>query len=147
MSRFLALFLFISIFSLNSYGQTLLTWKDFADVSFKPVFNEKYGVEFLTPTFGEKIKSYKKKQVSIRGFFLDLTGDGSVYMLSSQPQASCFFCGGAGPETIMEVNFKEKPPFITDQMVIVTGTLQLNVNDVEHCNYILNDATGRLVVD
>ena len=59
--------------------------------------------------------------------------------------ASCFFCGAAGPETIVEVSFEEKPPFKTDQIVTVTGILQLNANNVDHCNYILNEASGQLV--
>ncbi|MBS9463948.1 homoserine dehydrogenase [Flagellimonas sp. 389] len=59
--------------------------------------------------------------------------------------ASCFFCGAAGPETIIEVNFKEKPPFRTDQIVTVTGILELNRNNVDHCNYILKAATGQLI--
>lgn len=59
--------------------------------------------------------------------------------------ASCFFCGGAGPETIIEVIFKKKPPFKTDQIVEITGILELNADDVDHCNYILKEATGKLI--
>lgn len=128
-----------------SMAQEQLTWKDFADVNFEAEFNEKYGVHFLMPTFGKKISSYKGKQVSIKGYFLDISGSGEIFLISQNPMASCFFCGGSGPETIIEVTFKETPPFKTDQIVVVTGVLELNANNVDHCNYILNDATGRLV--
>ncbi len=138
---------FLPIIFICTFGlaQNQLTWEDFADVDFKPEYNEKYGVNFLTPTFGKKITSYKGKHVSIKGYFLDISGSGEVYLVSQNPMASCFFCGAAGPETIVEVIFKENPPFKTDQIVSVSGWLELNAKDVDHCNYILKEAKGHLV--
>ncbi|WP_282163131.1 hypothetical protein [Ulvibacterium marinum] len=126
-------------------AQEQLTWEDFADVSFEPVYNKKYDVNFLMPKFGEKIQSYQGKQVGIKGYFLDISGSGEVFLVSQNPMASCFFCGAAGPESIVEVAFKEKPSFKTDQIVKVMGILELNVNNVDHCNYILKEAEGQLV--
>ena len=126
-------------------AQSELTWADFADASFEPEYNEKYEVYFLMPKFGKRIKAYQGKSISITGYFLDISGSGEVFLISQNPMASCFFCGGAGPETIIEVNFKEKPPFRTDQIVTVTGTLKLNPTDVDHCNYILYGASGELI--
>ncbi|MEL6916920.1 MAG: hypothetical protein AAFO99_04230 [Bacteroidota bacterium] len=125
-------------------AQEQLTWEDFADVNFEPVYNEKYDVHFLMPKFGEKIKSYTGKKISIKGYFLDISGSGEVFLISQNPMASCFFCGAAGPETIVEARFKEKPSFKTDQIVTATGILELNANDVNHCNYILKEVTGQL---
>lgn len=126
-------------------AQVQLTWTDFADVNFNPVYNEKYDVNFLMPTFGKRILSFRGQEVRITGYFLDISGSGEVFLVSANPMASCFFCGAAGPETIVEVDFKEKPPFKTDQIVVVTGVLELNANNVDRCNYILNEATGRLL--
>ncbi len=139
------LFLFITFISTFVVAQEQLTWDDFADVTFEPVYNARFDVHFLTPKFGEKIKSYQGKKVSIKGYFLDISGSGEVLLVSQNPMASCFFCGAAGAETIVEVNFKEKPSFKTDDIVTVTGILALNVNNVNHCNYILLDATGQLI--
>ena len=143
MPRLFVIALFVTFVSATGMAQELLTWDDFADVKFEPEYNEKFGVSFLMPTFGEDIKSYKGKEVSIMGYFLDISGSGEVFLVSQFPLASCFFCGGAGPETIIEVNFKEQPSFFTDQIITVTGVLDLNRNDVTHCNYILNEATGQ----
>ncbi|PRX57468.1 hypothetical protein [Flagellimonas meridianipacifica] len=145
MNNRLLLFFVLICFSTSAIAQKQLTWEDFADVNFQAQFNEKYGVHFLMPTFGDKIMSYKGKQVSIKGYFLDISGSGEIFLVSQNPMASCFFCGGSGPETIIEVSFKEKPSFKTDQIVVITGLLELNANDVDHCNYILSEATGRLV--
>ena len=139
-----AILLFVFVVSFSTTAQEQLTWEDFADITFEPEYNEKYDVHFLMPKFGEKIKSYKGKEVSITGYFLDLSGSGEIFLVSQNPMASCFFCGAAGPETVVEVHFKAKPSFKTDQIVSVSGTLDLNRNDVSHCNYILYEASGEL---
>jgi len=139
--------IFIVFFSLMltqvSFAQLEMTWDDFSDVSLKSEYNAEYGVNFLVPTFGESIQKYDGKKISIIGYFLDLAGDGEMLLVSQLPMASCFFCGTAGPETIVEVQFKERPPFRTDQIVTITGVLELNSIDVEHCMYILREATGK----
>jgi len=138
-------FLFVVFIGVFGIAQEQLSWEDFADVSFEPEYNDQYDVYFLMPKFGEKIQSYRGQEVGITGYFLDISGNGDVYLVSQNPMASCFFCGAAGPETIIEVSFTEKPDFVTDQIVTVVGVLELNKNDVDHCNYILKEATGRLV--
>ena len=145
MYKVLFIVLLVVFTSPFAVAQEKLTWADFADITFEPEYNEKYDVHFLMPKFGEKIKSYMGKQVSIRGFFLDISGGGEMFLVSQNPMASCFFCGAAGPESVVEVNFKEPPPFKTDQIVTITGILELNKNDVSHCNYILHEASGELV--
>ncbi|MFP2995230.1 hypothetical protein ABN763_04940 [Spongiivirga sp. MCCC 1A20706] len=138
-------FLLIIFIDFHATAQVQLTWKDLTDVTFKSEYNEKYDTNFLVPTFGNYIKSYKGKPIKIKGYFLDISSGGDVFLVSQKPMASCFFCGAAGPETIIEVQFKEKPPFKTDQIVIVTGIFDLNADDVDHCNYILKNADGELV--
>jgi hypothetical protein len=51
----------------------------------------------------------------------------------------CFFCGGAGPESVMEVYAKEAIKYTTEA-IIIKGKLELNSNDVNQLMYILNDA-------
>lgn len=127
------------------FGQEKLTWDDLADVEFKPEYNEKYDVHFLMPTFGEKVKSYQGKKIEITGYFLDISGTGEVFLVSANPMASCFFCGGSGPESIVEVVFDKTPSFKTDEVVTVTGVFELNRDNVDHCNYILREASGELI--
>lgn len=138
-------FFLVCLIGVDGIAQETLTWRDFADISFNPEYNKKYDVYLMMPTFGDQIKARSGKEVSIQGYFLDISGSGEVFLVSQNPMASCFFCGAAGPETVVEVNFKEKPSFRTDQIVVVTGVLQLNRDDWEHGNYILNEAVGELV--
>jgi hypothetical protein len=51
----------------------------------------------------------------------------------------CFFCGGAGPETVMEVYAKESVKY-TAEAIILRGKLELNDSDVNRLMYILNNA-------
>ena len=139
------IFLFAICMSTLTTAQEQLTWFDFADVKFVSEYNEKYGIHFLTPKFGERIQSFQDKRVTIRGYYLDISGNGEISLVSQNPMASCFFCGASGPETIIEVRFKEKPPYKTDDIIEVTGVLELNAENVDNCNYILNEATAELV--
>ena len=128
------------------FSQEKLTWDDLTDVSFSNVYSAKYGDIFMKPKFGPTVASYQGKRIRIKGYFLDFSiEDDEFYMISKNPKSSCFFCGGAGPESVMEIVFKGKPSFKTDKVVEVTGILELNVEDVDHCNYILKNATGKLV--
>lgn len=145
MRKHILAFLVFAFTSSFAIAQQQMTWNDFADVKFEPTYNEKYGIDFLMPEFGKTIKTFEGKLISITGYFLDISGNGKVFLLSQNPMAACFFCGGAGPETIIEVNFRTKPLFKTDQVVTITGTLELNKDNVDHCNYILRDATGKLI--
>ncbi|WP_373519554.1 hypothetical protein [Pricia sp.] len=144
MNKHFLLLILTILLGIQTQAQKKLTWEDFADVNFEPVYSEEYEIHFLTPKFGEDLKAYEGQKVSITGYFLDISGEGDIYLVSENPMAECFFCGAAGPETIVEARFIEKPIFKTDQIVTVTGTLQLNANNVNSLNYILKESTGVL---
>ena len=59
--------------------------------------------------------------------------------MSSLPFNNCFFCGGAGPETIVEVYTEDEVVF-TSEMIEVTGIIQLNDNDPDHHMYMMKRA-------
>lgn len=126
------------------YGQQQISWQILSDVSFTEEYFPEEDTYFLTPTFGASIKKLQGKKVQITGYFLNIDPSSGLYLVSKNPMASCFFCGMAGPETIMEVRFNEKVNFETDNIVTVTGIFNLNGDDITHCNYILKNATGKL---
>lgn len=125
-------------------AQTVISWTDLADVSFSTKYFASVDDYFLYPSFGSNISRFKGKEVTITGYFLNLDPNGTIYLLSKYPMANCFFCGGGGPETVLEIRFKEKVRFRTDQVIKVTGTLILNKDDINHCNYILDNASAIL---
>ena len=117
-------------------------WTVFAKVRFTEKFYKELNEYFLAPFFDSKIRQYENKEVLLKGHYLpfDLQEKNTI-IVSKFPYAACFFCGGAGPESIAEVQFKERrPKFKADQVVQVSGKLVLNDRDINHMNFILKDA-------
>lgn len=133
------------LFSIISYSQQKITWKNLAEVTFtEKEFPNQEGL-FLYPTFSNTLKNLKGKKVSIKGYFLDVHPEEKIYILSKGPMSACFFCGTGGPETAVEIQFTATQNFNTDDIVIATGTLQLNKDDINHFNYILKNCTVKTV--
>ena len=146
MHKTIFLILFFVLVKFDMFSQEKLTWEEFANVKFYNVYSAIYDDFFLKPSFGSTIKSYQSKKIRIKGYFLDFSFDGDeFYMVSKNPKSSCFFCGAVGLESIVEVVFKQKQKFKTDQIVEITGVLELNSNDIDHCNYIIKEAVGKLI--
>ncbi len=142
----LALSFIISFLIFNateSFSQKKITWDDLSDVEFKEKFVKSVDAYYLFPEFGPTVKAMNGKEISIAGYMLVMDPGGDFFVLSKGPFASCFFCGAAGPETIIEVQFKDKKhkKYKMDDKVVLKGRLKLNTEDIEHCNYILEDAS------
>ena len=118
-----------------------IDWEKLTDVRFTKKLNKDVSMYFLYPTFGQTVRNLQNKEIQIKGYMIPVDETENVYVLSSQPMAACFFCGGAGPESIMELQFKNRRrKFRTDEVKTVRGMLQLNNSDIEHLNYILKNA-------
>ena len=117
-------------------------WSLFAKTKFDAKYNEKAGEYFLMPTFSEDLKALVGKDISLEGYYLPIDVEGGAYVILSKfPYSQCFFCGGAGPESIAEVYFKGKPvKFEADQYIRIKGKLKLNGGDVDHGNFMVEGA-------
>jgi hypothetical protein len=125
-------------------GAVELTWEILAMVDFNETFNEEVQAYIPYPDFHPPVRALEGREVIVRGFVIPLeeTGDETILVLSANPFSSCFFCGGAGPESVMDIKLKpdEKSKFKTDQRVAFRGKLKLNDSDLYYLNYILEDA-------
>lgn len=118
-----------------------LTWRTLTDVEFKDVYVEELDAYYWKPTFGESVKALKGKEVYITGYIIPVDYDEDFYVLSRYPFANCFFCGGAGPESVVDLRFKSKTrKYETDERLTFKGTFALNADDVYQMNYILEGA-------
>lgn len=100
-----------------------------------------YTKDAYIPKFTDKIKALDGKTVTIQGYMypLEEAPKHIFFMLSYYPVNMCFFCGGAGPESVIEANMKKALKH-TNRQIKLTGKLKLNATDRERLFYILLDA-------
>jgi len=111
------------------------------DITFKDVYLESEDIYVYFPLFKEKQKVLEKKQVTITGYIIPVDIEAEIYVLSAFPFSACFFCGNAGPESVMAIYFKsDNLSFQTDERLTLTGTFELNDKDIDELVYILRDA-------
>lgn len=121
-------------------------WELLSDVEVVRVYDKFQEQEMEKPQFSETLLDRDQTEIELQGFVIPLSteGDSDYFVLSRFPYQSCFFCGNAGPETVVEVYAKEQLS-LKDQRVSVKGTLYLNEDDPLHLYYIMRDCTVELL--
>ncbi|GLR18087.1 hypothetical protein [Portibacter lacus] len=139
MKYILALFLLAISFQINAQTEAN-TWKTLGKITYKKEYDELMGFKVDVPVFSDDIKEMEGKEIKIKGYIIPVEGYKShkEFIFSAYPYAMCFFCGGAGPETVMEVSAVEAVKYTAEQIEI-QGKLQLNDSDVNRLMYILTD--------
>lgn len=125
-------------------GSVDLNWQILARVTFDEQYNEELDQYIPYPVFSPSVKALNGEEVYIQGYYIpvDEAGDEDMLVLSAYPFSACFFCGNAGPESVMDIQLKEKNKlkFKTDDRITFKGKLKLNDTDLYYLNYILEDA-------
>jgi hypothetical protein len=123
------------------YSQKNITWETLKDVKFTDKWSEEFQAYYQVPKFGAALKALDGKEVIIKGYIIPIDVIEDYYVLSANPYSSCFFCGQAGPESVMEVQLKKKTRELKmDQVLTFKGKLKLNAEDIYQLNYILENA-------
>ena len=117
-------------------------WKTLSKITYKKEFDEFLGFKIDVPVFADAVKALNNKEIEVKGYIIPVEGYQShtEFIFSAFPYNMCFFCGGAGPETVMEVEAIEGIEYTSEQ-VILKGKLQLNDADINRLMYLLVDAT------
>jgi hypothetical protein len=123
-------------------------WADLLQLKFSINFDKEADDVVFKPKFTSKIKSYENKYIEVEGFIIpyeiaanalgDMSDDGQQFMFSAFPLASCFFCGEAGAESVMEVSPKN-PISYTKEKIKIRGKLELNEADYLKLPYLLKE--------
>ncbi len=116
-------------------------WKTLAKITYKKEYDEFLGFKIDKPVFSDAIKELEGKEVTIKGYIIPVEGYKShhEFIFSAYPYNMCFFCGGAGPETVMEVVASEAVKYSTDPIVL-SGILRLNADDINSLMFKLENA-------
>ena len=119
------------------------TWKTLGNVTFKTKKDPMLGYDVDIPIFGKEVKALAGKTVEIRGYIIPVEGykQQGYFVFSAYPYNLCYFCGGSGKETVMEV-FTKKGTTVkyTAKPITIKGKLVLNSKDVNKLMYLLEDA-------
>jgi hypothetical protein len=123
-------------------GIVELTWQTLTDVTFKEMYVQDIDSYYWKPTFGPSVKAMEGKEVFITGYVIPVDYDENFYVVSRYPYANCYFCGGGGPESVVDLRFGGKNrTYKTDERLTFRGKLKLNATDIYQMNYILEGAT------
>jgi len=135
-------FLLLLLISTSAFSQhRTIDWKLLAKVEWSEKYSKEHDETFYYPKFGKEVLAMNGQPVQIKGYVIPVDVETGYFVLSANPFASCFFCGQAGPESILELQLKEGgKKFKTDDVRTFKGTLRLNYEDLMHCNYILESA-------
>ena len=116
-------------------------WKTLAKITYKKEYDELLGFKIDKPVFSNDIKELENQTVTVKGFIIPTEGYKShtEFIFSAFPYSMCFFCGGAGPETVMEVVTTEAVKY-TAEALTLRGKLVLNADDINRLMYFLEDA-------
>ena len=148
MSRLILLFVF-AILGSSIYAQDATAdtkdenvWKTLSKITYKKEYDEFLGFKIDKPVFAAQVEELEGKEITVKGYIIPVEGYKShnEFIFSAYPYNMCFFCGGAGPETVMEVESLEAVEYTAEQ-VVLKGKLKLNADDVNRLMYLLVDAT------
>lgn len=116
-----------------------LTWKLLGQIKYVKRVTDDYPEGVMFPIVNTTLKAKNKKPIIMSGFIIPI--DNKTYALSKNVFASCFFCGQAGPETIMGIKFKDPSIRLkTDQYVTLQGNFRYNDSDVDDWIYHIDNA-------
>lgn len=139
----LFVFIFMNFSAPTLFAQTGIGWISLADVTFEEKKETADAIlSYNQATFGEALKKLAGKEISITGYMIPMDPMGITYVLSRNPNSTCFFCGGAGPETVLQLNMKPSAikRYKTDDKLTFKGILQLNEKDIHSLTYVLEEA-------
>ncbi len=135
----------IIVGSLSAQNDTSVSdenvWKTLSKITYKKEYDEFLGFKIDKPVFADDVKALEGQEVTVRGYIIPTEGykSNNEFIFSAYPYNMCFFCGGAGPETVMEVESVEDVEYTAEQ-VVLKGKLQLNTEDINRLMYLLTDA-------
>ena len=126
----LALLLFMCL-GLIGFAQERLSWNTFERLNFEEVYEPTTASWVQVPVWTEELKQWDGKLVKITGYIIALDAVNSQYALSAFPFSSCFFCGAAGPESVLELDLKHQEEYLTDEVITFKGVLELNADPLK----------------
>ncbi len=141
--KYIIVFITALFFTINAYAQQQgSAWKTLSMVTFKMEFDEFMAMDVQKPIYTQHVMDLSGEEITVKGYIIPLKGEKaqSHFMFSAYPYKMCFFCGNAGPETVLQAFTKDKVkvPY-TSKAITIKGKLSLNHGDVNELMYTLTN--------
>ncbi len=116
------------------------TWQVLAKVAYKKAYDDLLGIAVDKPIFSQDVRKLEGSRIRLSGYIIPTDGFKShkEFVFSAFPYSSCFFCGQAGPETVVEIEARQPIDYMSD-IIVLEGVLHLNTKDVNRLMYHLSD--------
>jgi hypothetical protein len=144
MIRIISAFLLLSIFFIdNGIAQTKKNvWSTLAMMKYERQYaeNDGIGAQAGQGRFLPLIEALVGEEIEVKGYIIPLSGQKAQnhFMFSAYPYASCFFCGKAGPESVIEVFMKDnKKVEYSDKAITIKGKFKFLPNKLDDIMYQL----------
>ena len=133
--------LFFIFCTIKSFSQSDNAWKTLGKLTYKKEYDALLGYKVDIPIFSKEIKSLEGKEITLRGYVIPTDGfkNHKEFVFSAFPYNMCFFCGAAGPETVIEVIASE-PVKYSSEAIFLKGNLTLNDKDPNQLMFGLKNA-------
>ena len=121
-------------------------WSTLGLMKYERQFSENDGINANRgggSKFRPLIEALDGEEIEVTGYIIPLSGKKaqSHLMFSLYPFATCFFCGNAGPETVMEVFMADgKKVEFTEEAITLKGTFKFLGNRTDDIMFHLNEA-------
>ena len=133
----------LTFYVLSLKSQQLLSWDTLALTTWNESGDSSWDVGSLSANFSPSLQRLNGQEVVVDGYVIGLDAMGLSYALSRYSFAACFFCGKAGPETVMDLKIKPKsiPSYeLNDTQLKFKGVLELREDNPNGFNVILTNA-------
>ena len=143
MNRLLLFFGLLLLGNVALTAQTDSAWNTLGKVTFKKQYDDMLGFKVDVPVFSDAVRAMDGQEITIKGYIVPTEGYKShtEFIFSAFPYNMCYFCGGAGPETVIEVSSTEPIKF-TAEPITIRGKLSLNDEDINRLMYSLTEVTA-----
>jgi len=118
-------------------------WRTLGLMKFERQFDENDGVSQQKGRFVPIIKALEGKEITMKGYVIPLSGKKaqSHFMFSAYPFSDCFFCGKAGPESVIEVYTKGNTKIeFDDESITIKGIFYFTSQDPNDVMFTLKEA-------
>lgn len=135
------LFLSFIFLASHAFSQNDSAWKTLSKLTYKKEYDALLGYKVDVPIFSKEIKALEGKEITLRGYVIPTDGfkNHKEFVFSAFPYNMCFFCGAAGPETVIEVVAAE-PVKYSSEAIFLRGNLVLNDKDPNQLMFALKNA-------